>query len=101
MDTFLLDLKSKKIHTNKTAENSEINLVGKTSEFAWIRPNIYVKIKDKTLEGGKVYGRKGKIISIIDNYVAVVELLENKDSYKIDQQYLETVIPVKKIYFWK
>lgn len=96
MDTFLIDLKSKKLHTNNSSQNTEINLVGKTYEFAWILPNIFVKIKDKNLEGGKIYGKKGKIRSVFDNYVAEVELLENKDVYKIDQKYLETVIPVKK-----
>ncbi len=73
----------------------EINLVGKNTEFAWLLPNLYVKIKDKNLEEGKVFGKKAKILNIVDNYVAEVGLLENNDVYKIDQKYLETVIPVE------
>jgi len=59
---------------------------------AWIRPNIVVKIITKSL-GDKYYKKKGRIVEVIDDFVAVVVMNENGAKLKLDQDHLETVIP--------
>ena len=61
-------------------------------ENAWLTPNIIVKIKTKTL-GDKFYKKKGKIVEVIDDFAALVELNDGSAKVKVDQDDLETVIP--------
>jgi len=51
-----------------------------------------VKVVHRKL-GEKYYKKKGKVVRCKDRYTAVVEMLDNGDVLKIDQAYLETVIP--------
>ena len=53
-----------------------------------------VKIKDKSLDSGSYYNRKCVIKSIESDYLALVEIIDNGEQIKIDQKFLETVIPV-------
>ena len=43
--------------------------------------------------GEKFYKKKGVVEQVKDLYTAVVRMLETKDVIKIDQAYLETVLP--------
>lgn len=61
---------------------------------SWIVEGIVVKIKDKGLE--KYYNQKGKILQVVEPFIAQVEMLNTKAKLQIDQDLLETVIPVKK-----
>lgn len=63
-------------------------------DFPWVLVGLIVKIKDKELENGKFFNKKGIIISVTDEYVALVQTIDSKEMVKIDQKYLETVIPV-------
>eukprot|EP01114_Cavostelium_apophysatum_P001039 TRINITY_DN10899_c0_g1_i1.p1 TRINITY_DN10899_c0_g1~~TRINITY_DN10899_c0_g1_i1.p1 ORF type:complete len:361 (-),score=79.38 TRINITY_DN10899_c0_g1_i1:23-1105(-) len=58
----------------------------------WITEGIVVKIVDKKLADGKYYKAKG-VIERIEGKSAVISLLDQKGSAKIDEDKLETVIP--------
>ena len=88
VDEFLFEIKErKKVHIEE--------IPSKTDDFQWILPNLIVKIKDKTVDSGSFFNKKGVILSIEAKYLAFVELLDSKEQLKIDQKLLETVIPVK------
>ena len=59
---------------------------------AWRVPNIIVKINAKSL-GDKFYKKKGRIIEVIDDFAALIELNDGSAKIKVDQDDLETVIP--------
>jgi len=59
---------------------------------AWLVPNIIVKINAKSL-GDKFYKKKGRIIEVIDDFAALMELNDGSAKIKVDQDDLETVIP--------
>jgi len=61
-------------------------------ENAWLTPNIIVKIKAKSL-GDRFYNKKGRILEVIDDFTAMVELNDRSAKVKVDQDDLETVIP--------
>ena len=59
----------------------------------WLHPGIVVKCMHKSLADGKYYKKKGVVEEVVDKYGARVRLLEHKAVLKLDQEYLETVIP--------
>jgi len=59
---------------------------------AWLRENIVVKIKTKSL-GDKFYKKKGKVLEVINDFAALVELTDGGTKVRLDQKDLETVIP--------
>lgn len=83
----------KKIKGNGTSDANEI---ADPENPSWIAEGIVVKIKDKELE--KYYNKKAKILKVVSDYVAEVETLDSKAKMEIDQEFLETIIPVKKEY---
>ncbi|EGD79890.1 hypothetical protein PTSG_10174 [Salpingoeca rosetta] len=62
-------------------------------DASWLAKDIVVKIINKTLADGKYYKRKGYVKSLADAYTANVRLLDSKTTLRLDQAYLETVIP--------
>lgn len=54
--------------------------------------NIVVKVVTKSL-GDKYYKQKGIIVTVQDKFCAVVRLFDSNVKLKLDQKYLETVIP--------
>ncbi|CDJ59794.1 hypothetical protein, conserved [Eimeria maxima] len=61
----------------------------------WLQPGLIVKVMHKTLGDGKYYKQKGVVKSVDGRYAAVLEMLEGGAILKLDQEYLETVIPVR------
>eukprot|EP01102_Stenamoeba_stenopodia_P006257 TRINITY_DN1712_c0_g1_i2.p1 TRINITY_DN1712_c0_g1~~TRINITY_DN1712_c0_g1_i2.p1 ORF type:complete len:300 (-),score=85.37 TRINITY_DN1712_c0_g1_i2:91-990(-) len=59
----------------------------------WVCPGLVVKVMNKKLLDGKLYGKKGVIQEVIDKYLAVVKMIETGDVIRIDQEQLETVLP--------
>ncbi|CDJ41174.1 Splicing factor-like protein, related [Eimeria tenella] len=59
----------------------------------WIRPSLIVKVVHKTLGDGTYYKQKGVVKAVDGRYSAVLEMLEGGAILKLDQEYLETVIP--------
>ena len=53
---------------------------------------IVVKVLHKKL-GDNYYKKKGVITEVKDQFTAFVTMLDSGDKIKIDQSYLETVIP--------
>ena len=58
----------------------------------WLHEGIVVKVVTKKL-GEKYYKKKGVIKEVVDNYIAIVKMIETGDCIKLDQEHLETVIP--------
>jgi hypothetical protein len=82
----------KKIKGNDTEKKNQLE---DTDSGSWIAEGIIVKIKDKNLP--KYYDKKAKIIKVVSEFVAQIEVLDNNAKMEIDQEFLETVIPVEKI----
>ena len=65
-------------------------------EEAWILPGIYVRVKNKELAVGGFHNESGKVLRVIDDYVAEVSVCKKSrtEVIRIDQAQLETVIPL-------
>eukprot|EP01133_Synstelium_polycarpum_P013001 gene13001-15292_t len=72
-----------KNNSNHESDNNE----------SWITKDVVVKIMDKKLADGQYYKQKGVIIDVVSDFVAKVKMIEEGLVIKIDQTYLETVIP--------
>ncbi|CDI74187.1 hypothetical protein, conserved [Eimeria praecox] len=59
----------------------------------WLQPGLIVKVIHKTLGDGIYYKQKGVVKSVDGRHSAVLEMLEGGAILKLDQEYLETVIP--------
>lgn len=70
---------------NKNVNNNE-------EEEIWITKGLIVRIEDKELEKGNYYKLIGKIINT-NEYIAEVELFKINKKIKIDQYYLDNIIP--------
>lgn len=77
------------VHTEDPATSSRKQQ--KASQ--WICPRIVVKVLSKNLKELGYYKKKGRILKVIDTYVAEIEMLDSGDVVRVDQQELETVIP--------
>jgi DNA/RNA-binding protein KIN17 len=64
----------------------------KYEKFIWLKPDIVVKIMHKSLSDGQYYKLKG-IVNKVDGSVAEIEMIDSGDVLRVDQDYLETVIP--------
>ncbi|RHZ32472.1 hypothetical protein DYB37_004300, partial [Aphanomyces astaci] len=60
----------------------------------WIQPGLVVKVMDKDVGDGAYYKQKGLVVRVHDTYVAEVRMLESRDVLRLDQEDLETVIPL-------
>ncbi|RHY29834.1 hypothetical protein DYB32_004821 [Aphanomyces invadans] len=60
----------------------------------WIDQGLIVKVMDKQVGDGAYYKQKGVVLRVLDKYVAEVRMLETRDVLRVDQDDLETVIPV-------
>ena len=58
----------------------------------WICRGIVVKVMAKNL-GDKYHKQKGHIRDMSDKFTAIVTMLDSGTKIKLDQSYLETVIP--------
>ncbi len=59
----------------------------------WLTPGIVVKIMHKTVGGGKYYKQKAVVKEVEGKYVAQVSTLDSGDVLRLDQDFLETVLP--------
>ncbi|EGC31313.1 hypothetical protein DICPUDRAFT_40129 [Dictyostelium purpureum] len=85
--------KDQEKHQNTTTTTSTSTTNTSKKEVPWIIKDIVVKIVDKQLSDGKYYKKKGYIMSVENEFLARVKLLDTSDILKIDQIFLETVIP--------
>ena len=61
-------------------------------ENAWLKEDIMVKILAKSL-GDRYYKKKGRVVEVIDDFAALVQLKDVGAKVRVDQDDLETVIP--------
>lgn len=84
--------------THDDKDSNEVSSSGKTKKKRkrkanWIFPHIVVKILNKKLLQGKLYKKKGVVLSVEDKFTAEVKVIDDGLTLKIDQDELETVIP--------
>lgn len=65
----------------------------KVDEYAWVIEDIVVKITNREVGHGAFHGRKGKVIGVINNYGARVQIFDSDVVLELDQDDLKTVIP--------
>lgn len=82
----------KKTALDEIREQEEKLKEKKNRKDYWLTEGIIVKVVTKSL-GDDFYKQKGVIREVIGKFVAVVKLLDSGKKIKIDQEYLETVIP--------
>jgi len=75
-----------------TVQQKEMNLEDLKKDN-WIVPGIIVKVLNKKVGNGEYYGKKGRVLEVIDLYVGVIQMLDSNHKLKVDQAHLETVIP--------
>jgi len=89
-----LDQKKKleKLQQEKEKERQQA-LESKQPTDNWLVPGLIVKVMNKKVGDGSYYGKKGKIIDVIDLYVGIIQILDSNVKLKVDQAHLESVIP--------
>ncbi|XP_063598840.1 DNA/RNA-binding protein KIN17-like [Penaeus indicus] len=85
------EIESKKVKEQIAAKKNKVEKEEK-SEIPWLAKGIVVKIVTEEL-GSKYYREKGVVRDVIDDYGAIVKLLDTGAKIKLDQMALETVIP--------
>lgn len=83
---------SRKTALDEIREIEENKREQKNRKDYWITEGIIVKILTTTL-GPDFYKKKGVVKEVINKYHAIVKLIETGKKIKIDQEFLETVIP--------
>jgi len=76
---------------SKNGKGDVKSAVEEEEDFSWVTENIIVKIKDEALK--KYFNQKGKIVRVVEPFLAEVEVLNTTTKLQIDQDLLETVIP--------
>lgn len=66
---------------------------GGTTNEAWLRKGIVVKVINKEVGDGAYYKKKGSVISVLEEYGARVQLSDCGVTLELDQDDLETTIP--------
>eukprot|EP00466_Bigelowiella_natans_P017891 jgi/Bigna1/48674/estExt_Genewise1.C_300090 len=59
----------------------------------WLFREIIVKVLNKKLAGGKYYKKKAVVLKVRKKFEGEIKMLDSGDVLRIDQEYLETVIP--------
>eukprot|EP00892_Ulva_mutabilis_P004839 jgi/Ulvmu1/2727/UM014_0184.1 len=87
MEQIMDQEKARKVREASTQAMADNGMVS----GAWISQGLVVKVLSDQLK--EYYKKKGTIISVPDQYIAEVEMLDSGDILRIDQAELETVIP--------
>merc|ERR1712196_316420 len=59
----------------------------------WLHDGIVVKCVNSTVADGAYHRKKGDVLRVVDDFVAVVRMRDSGDELQLDQDDLETVIP--------
>ena len=59
----------------------------------WLEPDLVVKIVHKTIGNGKYYKKKAQVVEVVDDFGAVLRVIDNNHKLKLDQSDLQTVLP--------
>jgi DNA/RNA-binding protein KIN17 len=60
---------------------------------SWLRIGIVVKMLSEELRGGALFGKKGVVVSLRDEYTANIRMLNSNALLQVDRDDLRTVIP--------
>ncbi|CAN8068897.1 unnamed protein product [Agarophyton chilense] len=74
-------------------ENAPPGVEGEGAEVPWLHVDTLVKITNKDLANGGFLGKKGRVVKIIEDFGARVQLVDSDTVLELDQDDLETVIP--------
>lgn len=89
--------KEKETHKRKSAldeiiQEETAKKVKTSRKENWLMKGIVVKVMNTKL-GDRFYKKKGTVKEVKDLFTGIVKMLDTGDVVKIDQTYLETVIP--------
>lgn len=59
----------------------------------WILEGILIKMMNREVGGGSFAGKKGKVLKVIDDFGARVQMIDSNAVLEVDQDDLQTVIP--------
>jgi DNA/RNA-binding protein KIN17 len=77
----------------ETTKKAKATATTATKTDYWLADGIVVKVKHKTVGGGKYYNQKGVIEQVEGRYVGQIKMLQSGDVLRLDQDFLETVLP--------
>ena len=83
---------AKKSSLELLKEEEEKMKAKKFRQDHWLTEGIVVKVMTKKL-GEEYYKSKGHVREVINRYEGVIDLIDTDVSIKVDQKYLETVLP--------
>jgi len=87
------ELRMKK-QMDEKANKREINTANGDATDGWLLPNIVVKVLSDSLKEHGYYKKKGIVIKVVDKFMGEIEMLDSGDVLRIDQDELETVVPL-------
>jgi len=87
--------KRRKTAVEEIMEHEESRKEQQNRKDYWLSKGIVVKVMNKKLADGAYYKMKGVVRQVHDKYVGEIEMLDSGDVIKIDQNFCETVIPVR------
>jgi len=88
-----------KLHEMKKISFNDVKLKSSQTSYEinreepWLAKNIIVNVISKELKSNGLYGKKGIVLEIINEYVAELQILDNGALLRVDQNEFETVIP--------
>ncbi|KAK8580067.1 hypothetical protein V6N13_143201 [Hibiscus sabdariffa] len=81
----------KRIETQVSVERTRNNV---DRGVSWLRSHIRVRIISKSLAGGRLYLKKGKVVDVVGPYMCDISMDESKELIQgVEQELLETALP--------
>lgn len=79
---------------DKTRRGDEREEKLKKEKVRWLTSNIKVRVISKTLKGGKLYLRKGKVVDVVGPSTCDISMDDSRELIQgVDQELLETAVP--------
>jgi len=92
MDELMRENEEKKRRTMEKAEPVVKDEPAEAEDAPWVAPGLVVKVMNKDLANGKYHKKKGKVLAT-EEYTAALVMIDDGAKLKLDQDYLETVLP--------
>ncbi|XWS23308.1 hypothetical protein CRYUN_Cryun28dG0000900 [Craigia yunnanensis] len=78
----------------ETKVNVERVRINGDQRVSWLRSHIRVRIISKSLEGGRLYLKKGQVVDVVGPYMCDISIDESKELIqRVEQELLETALP--------
>lgn len=79
---------------SETKVNIERAISNGDRGISWLRSHIRVRIVSKSLEGGRLYLKKGRVVDVVGPYMCDISMDGSKELIQgVEQELLETALP--------